>query len=53
MENWIYRVLRAGGADDVYLVHIDPAVFVGAEHAQRTISEKKYCGVWCWSVSGQ
>lgn len=27
MENLIYYVLRAGGADDVYLVHIDPAVF--------------------------
>lgn len=37
MENWIYHVLRAGGADDVYLVHIDPAVFEGTSWTYQKI----------------
>lgn len=37
MENLIYYVLRAGGADDVYLVHIDPAVFEGTSWTYQKI----------------
>lgn len=37
MENLIYYVPHADGADDVYLVHIDPAVFDGTSWTYQKI----------------
>ena len=37
MEDQIYYVLRAGGADDVYFVHIAPAVFEGTSWTYQNI----------------
>lgn len=37
MESLIYYVLRGSGEDDVYLVHIDPAVFAGTSWMYQQI----------------
>lgn len=37
MEHLIYYVLRDKGKDDVYLVHIDPAVFEGTPWTNQKV----------------
>lgn len=37
MEHLIYYVLRDGGKDDAYLVHIDPAIFEGTSWTYQKI----------------
>lgn len=37
MENYIYYVLRAGGADDAYLVHFDAEAFCGTSWRYQEI----------------